>query len=190
MTRERTLLLGAAVLVAAGCAAVPIASWAEASQQRPLSRLSNTGRTVAAAQTAFARQTGVHRVSLLAVRGGRAYYKLDANGNCFGSGPAADVGQLGSVDCPRGPFPTADRPVLDFSIYEVTDRGSRDFSVFRAEGFAADGISSVAFLRPNGKIAFTVAVHENVFATTGVPKGLIKGLAAFDGSGKEVWRSP
>ena len=189
MTRERVLLLSAAVLVAAG-AAVPIASWAEASGQSPLSRLSNSGRTVAAGQTAFARQAGVRSVSLLAVRGGRAYYKVDANGTCFGAGPAADVGQLGSVDCPRGPFPTADRPVLDFSIYEVTDRGSRDFSLFRAEGFAADGISSVAFLRPNGKVAFAVPVHGNVFATTGVPKGPIKGLAALDASGKEVWRSP
>jgi hypothetical protein len=189
MTRERALLLGAAVLVAA-CAVVPIASWAEASQRSPLSRLSNGGRAVAPAQTASARGAGVRHVSLLAVRGGRAYYKVDANGTCFGAGPAADVGQLGSVDCPRGPFPTADRPVLDFSIYEVTDRGGRDFSLFRAEGFAADGVGSVAFLRPNGNVAFTVPVHENVFATTGVPKGPINGLAALDGSGKEVWRSP
>ena len=189
MTRERALLLGAAVLIAV-CAVVPLASWAEASQQRPLSRLSNSGRTVAPAQNAFARRAAVHHVSLLALRGGRAYYKVDANGTCFGAGPAADVGQLGSVDCPRGPFPTADRPVLDFSVYEVTDRGSRDFSLFRAEGFAADGVSAVAFLRPNGKVAFTVPVHANVFATTSVPRGLIKGLAALDGSGKEVWRSP
>jgi hypothetical protein len=189
MTRERALLLSAAVLVAV-CTAVPIASWAEASQRGTLSRLSNSGRAIAPAQTGFARRAGVRRVSLLAVRGGRAYYKVDANGTCFGAGPAADVGQLGSVDCPRGPFPTADRPVLDFSIYEATDRGSRDLSLFRAEGFAADGVSSVAFLRPNGKVAFTVPVHTNVFATTAVPRGLIKGLAALDGSGKEVWRSP
>jgi len=189
MTRERALLLGAAVLIAA-CAVVPLASWAEASQQSSLSRLSNSGRAVAPAQNAFSRRAAVHHVSLLAVRGSRAYYKVDANGTCFGAGPAADVGQLGSVDCPRGPFPTTDRPVLDFSVYEVTDRGSRDFSLFRAEGFAADGVSTVAFLRPNGKVAFTVPVHGNVFATTAVPKGLIKGLAALDGSGKEVWRSP
>lgn len=189
MSRERALLLGAAVLVAA-CALVPLASWAEASQQSPLARLSNSGREVPARQTAFARRAAVHHVSLLAVRGARAYYTVDANGACFGAGPAAAVGELGSVDCPRGPFPTADLPVLDFSIYEMTDRGSRDFSLFRAEGFAADGVSSVAFLRPNGRVAFTVPVHGNVFATTAVPKGQIKGLAALDGSGKEVWRSP
>jgi hypothetical protein len=189
MTRERALLLGAAVLVAA-CAVVPLASWAEASQQSPLSRLSNGGRAVAPAQTAFARQAAVRRVSLLAVRGSRAYYKVDANGSCFGAGPASDVGALGSLDCPRGPFPSTDRPVLDFSVYEATDRGSRDVSLFRAEGFAADGVSAVAFLRPNGEVAFTVPVHGNVFATTAVPRGPIKGLAALDGSGKEVWRSP
>jgi hypothetical protein len=189
MTRERALLLGAAILVVA-CAVVPLASWAEASQQSPLSRLSNHGRAVAAAQTGFARRAEVRAVSLLAVRDGRAYYKVDANGTCFGAGPAAVVGELGSVDCPRGPFPTADRPVLDFSIYEVTDRGSRELTLFRAEGFAADSISAVAFLRPNGQVAFTVPVHGNVFATTAVPRGPIKGLAALDGSGKEVWRSP
>ena len=189
MTRERVLLLGAAALIAA-CADVPLASWAEASQESPLSRLSYTGRSVAPPQNAFARWAAVHHISLLAVRGSRAYYKVDANGTCFGAGPATDVGQLGSVDCPRGPFPTTDRPVLDFSVYEVTDRGSRDFSLFRAEGFAADGVSAVAFLRPSGKVALTVPVHGNVFATTAVPKGPIKGLAALDGNGKEVWRSP
>jgi hypothetical protein len=189
MTRERLLLLGAAVLIAA-CAVVPLASWAEASRQSPLARLSNGGRAVPVAQTAFARRARVERVSLLAVRGGRAYYEVDADGTCFGAGPAADLGALGSVDCPRGVFPAADRPVLDFSIYETTERGSRDLALFRAEGFAADGVSAVAFLRPNGKVALTVPVHGNVFATTAVPKGSIKGLAALDGSGKEVWRSP
>ena len=189
MSRERALLLGAAVLVAA-CAVVPLASWAEASRQGPLARLSNSGHTVASAQTAFARRAAVRSVSLLAVRGARAYYKVDANGTCFGAGPAADVGVLGSVDCPRGPFPTADRPVLDFSIYEVTDRRSRDYTLFRAEGFAADGVGAVAFLRPSGEVAFTVPVHGNVFAATSVPKDQIKSLAALDGSGKEVWRSP
>src|SRR5262245_27907457 len=164
MTRERALLLGAAVLIVA-CVVVPLASWADASPQSPLARLSNSGRSVAVTQTAFATHARVRRLSLLAVRGARAFYKVDANATCFGAGPAADVGELASVDCPRGPFPAADRPVLDFSIYEVADRGSRDVSLFRAEGFAADGVSSVAFLRPNGKVAFTVPVRGNVFAT-------------------------
>jgi hypothetical protein len=189
MSRERALLLGAATLVVA-CAVVPLASWAEASRQGPLARLSNSGRTVAPGQTTFARHAAVRSISLLAVRGARAYYKVDANGTCFGAGPAAAVGALGSVDCPRDPFPTADRPILDFSIYELTDRGSRDYTLFRAEGFAADGVGAVAFLRPNGKVAFTVPVHENVFAATSVPRGQIKGLAALDRSGEEVWRSP
>jgi hypothetical protein len=190
MSRERALLLGAAVLVVAGVV-VPLASWAEASEPSPLSRLSNSGRSVPTGKNELARWTHARRVSLLAVRGGRAYYKVDADGVCFGAGSAAAVGDVASLDCPHGPFPTADRPVLDFSVYELTDRDSRNFSVFRAEGFAADGVGSVAFLRPNGKVAFTVAVHANVFAATApVPGGPIKGLAALDGSGREVWRSP
>jgi hypothetical protein len=189
MTRERKFLVVAALL-AAVCAATVIATRTEASGQGALSRLSNEGRTVDVARSAFARQTGVRQASLLAVRAGRAYYRLDSDGTCFGAGPAAQIGELGSVDIPLGPFPTSERPVLDFSVYEGTARGSRELSLYRAEGIVADGVSAVAFLRPNGNVALKVPVSRNVFSATSVPKGPIKGLAALDSSGRELWRSP
>jgi hypothetical protein len=189
MTGQRKFLVVAALLGAA-CGATVIATRTEASGQGALSRLSNEGRAVDVARSAFARQTGVRQASLLAVRAGRAYYRLDNDGTCFGAGPAAQIGELGSVDCPRGPFPTSDRPVLDFSVYEGTTRGSRELSLYRAEGIAADGVSAIAFLRPNGNVALKVPVSQNVFFATSVPRGPITGLAALDSSGRELWRSP
>jgi hypothetical protein len=189
MTRQRKFLAVAALLAAA-CAATVIATRTEASGQGALSRLSNAGRTVDVSHSAFARQTGARRASLLAVRAGRAYYRLDGDGTCFGAGSAAAIGDLGSVDCPRGPFPTSDRPVLDFSVYETSTRGSRELSLYRAEGLAADGVSAVAFLRPSGQVALKVPVTRNVFSATSVPHGTIAGLAALDSAGQELWRSP
>jgi hypothetical protein len=188
MKRERLLLLAAAVLAAAG-AATAIATRGDASGQSALSRMSNNGRIVDVAHSPLARRAGVQRGSLLVVRAGRAYYRLDGGGTCFGTGPAADIGDLGSVDCPRGPFPTSDRPVLDFSVYETTERGTRELSLYRAEGIAADGVSAVAFLRPNGKVALKVPVDRNVFSSTSVPHGPVKGIAALDAAGRELWRS-
>ena len=80
--------------------------------------------------------------------------------------------------------------MFDFSVYEADVRGSRDLSLYRAEGFAADGVAAVAFLRPNGSVALRVPVRGNVFSATAVPRGPIRGVAALDAAGKEVWRSP
>jgi hypothetical protein len=189
MTRERKFLAVAALLAAASAATV-IATRTEASEQGALSRVSNAGRTVDVSQSAFARQTGARRASLLAVRAGRAYYRLESDGTCFGTGSADALGDLGSVDCPRGPFPTSERPVLDLSVYEATIRGSRELSLYRAEGIAADGVSAIAFLRPNGQVALKVPVSRNVFSATSVPRGPIAGLAALDANDRELWRSP
>ena len=173
MSRERALLFcspdrgvraGAARLVG------------EASRQRPLARLSNGGREVPARQTAFARRAAVHHVSCVGTAA--AYYRFDrATGPASVQGrrqPSANSGawtvRAGLPDCR-----SSSSRLLDL---RGDGRGTRDVSLFRAEGFAADGVSSVAFLRPNGKVAFTVPVHGNVFATTAVPKGPIKGLAA------------
>jgi hypothetical protein len=188
MRRERTLILAAALIAAASTATV-IATRTDASGGGELARLSTEGQSVDVGRSPFARQAGVHSASLLTVRSGRAYYRLDGVGTCFGVGPAAQIGELGGVDCPRGPFPTSDRPVLDFSIYEAAVRGSRDLSLYRAEGIAADGVSAVAFLRPDGAIALKVPVSRNVFSATSVPHGPIKGIAALGASGQELWRS-
>jgi hypothetical protein len=187
--RRRGILLAVTLLAAAAVATV-IATRTDASGRGALARVSNPGRSVDLAGTPFARAAGVRRGALLAVRGGRAYYRLDGAEACFGTGPAADVGEISGAECPRAEFPSPDRPVLDLSVYEVTTRGTRELSLFRAEGIAADGVSSIGFLRPNGKIALKVPVRGNVFSTSAVPSGAVKGLVALDASDQELWRSP
>jgi len=129
---------------------------------------------------------------VLAVRHGRALYRMQlANGTpCFGVGPAAALGTPGSVVCPHGGFPSSGDPVLDLSVYEGTRRDIRDFSLFRVEGIAADGVAAVHFLRPNGEVALSVPVSGNVYSAESVPKGSVAGFAAVDKDGKRLWRSP
>lgn len=128
---------------------------------------------------------------VLATRNGRVFYGLrTASGDpCFGVGSATDVGAPGSVVCRRG-FPSNGDPVLDLSVYEGTRHDAREFSLFRVEGFAADGVAAIQFFRPNGDVAMTVPVSRNVYSAPSIPRGPIAGFAAVDKDGKQVWRSP
>src|SRR5207253_611602 len=167
--RQWKLMLAVVLLVAAAVAAT-IATRTVASQKGALARLSNEGRRIAIQQGPIAGAVRVQHSSLLALRAGRALYLLEtAKGRCVGSGPAAEIGELGSVECPDGPFPTAQRPVLDLSVYESTTRERHEVSLFRIEGFAADGVAAIVFLRPNGRVAVTVPVRGNVFAAATAP---------------------
>jgi hypothetical protein len=155
-------------------------------------RLSNTGRPVTALRGLVVRTAHIGDGHLLATRAGRALYRLDrANAApCFGVGPADDVGNIDSATCTRGRFPTAGHPLLDFSVYEGTRHDVRELSLYRVEGLAADGVAAVEFLRPNGKVALSVPVSANAYATSAVPSGPVAGYAAVDGAGKRLWRSP
>jgi hypothetical protein len=189
MSRRRVLTV-AAVTVLAVIAAVVAATRSGASERDALSRLSNEGRQVALVDGNVWRRAGVGHVSLLATQGTRALYRLQANaGPCVGAGPADTPGKLGSVDCPRGPFPTAEQPVLDLSVYEATSHESHEVSLYRAEGVAADGVVTIAFLRPNGTVALKVPVHANVYEAGSIPPGPVASVVAYDAAGKELWRS-
>jgi hypothetical protein len=189
MSRRRALAL-AAVTVLAVIGAVAAATRSGASERGPLSRLSNEGRQVAVVRGAVWRHAGVGHASLLATRGTRALYRLESNaGPCVGAGPANAPGKLGTVDCPRGPFPTAALPVVDLSVYEATSHESREVSLYRAEGVAADGVATIAFLRPNGTVALKLPVTANVYEASAIPQGPIASVVAYDAAGKELWRS-
>jgi hypothetical protein len=191
MTRRTKLTLTVAAFLVATAAGSVLVTRTHASERAPLSRISNEGRHVAVERGSVWRSFGLRKASLLAVRGGRAIYGLESKGGpCVGAGPAQDPGKLGTVDCPRGPFPTSQRPVLDLSVYEGASHESHDVSLYRAEGVAADGVVSIAFLRPNGTIALKVPVTANVYEAGATPGGPVAGLVAYDASGKELWRSP
>jgi hypothetical protein len=191
MTTKRKLTLLAVTLLVAVAVGTIVAARPHASERAALSRLSNQGRQVHVQRAPVWRRVGIRDVSLLAVRGARAIYLLESKGGpCVGGGPADEPGNLGTVDCPRGPFPTSQRPVLDLSVYEGTRRDSRDLTLYRAEGVAADGVASIGFLRPNGSVAMRLPVTANVYAAGAGPGGPVVGIVAFDASGKELWRSP
>jgi hypothetical protein len=189
MTTSPKLIIAGAVIAAAATATV-IATQGNAS--RDATKLSNTGRQQVEVRRVVIRSVPIRHGSLLAVRASRALYRLDRKDAepCFGVGPANDVGNVGAITCPRGGFPRAGEPVLDFSVYESTRHDVRDLSLFRIEGFAADGVAAVEFLRPNGSVAVKVPVAGNVYATTAVPEGPIAGFAAVDKAGKRLGQSP
>jgi hypothetical protein len=185
------LKLAVAVMVVGGAVVAGLlVTRGDASRDR--ATLSNTGGPAIGIRGLRMKAATIRRGHVLAVRHGRTFYRLSTVGGdpCFGVGFANDVGSPGSVDCPRGGFPSGGSPVLDFSVYEGTRHDVRELSLFRIEGFAADGVAAVEFFRPNGSIALTVPVSGNVYTAARVPKGPISGFAALDKDGKRVWRSP
>jgi hypothetical protein len=186
-TRKVTVAL---VLVAAAVATGVAVTRGDAS--RDVAALSNRGGPTIAVRGLRLGVTRITSGNVLGIRNGRALYRLNrASGDpCFGVGPSTDIGNPGSVVCPRGGFPTSGSPVLDFSVYEGARHDAREFSLYRVAGLAADGIAAVEFLRPGGALALRVAVSGNVYATTSVPKGPVAGFVAVDKDDKRVWRSP
>jgi hypothetical protein len=189
MTAARKLAIAGLLLVGATATAAFALRTDAASDGM---RLSNAGRHVTALRGLVVRTAHVRDGHLLTTRAGRALYRLDrANAApCFGVGPSDDVGSIDAATCTRGRFPTTGHPLLDFSVYEGTRRDVRELSLYRVEGLAADGVGFVEFLRPNGKVALSVPVSANAYATSAVPSGPVAGYAAVDKAGKRLWRSP
>lgn len=189
MNAKLKLTLALLVLVGAVAASV-LVTRGDASRDR--ARLSNRGGPSIAIRGLRMKLAPIRTGNVLAVRHGRALYTLRlANGApCFGAGPASQIGAPGSVICPKGGFPSSGAPVLDFSVYESTRHDLKEFSLFRVEGFAADGVAAVQFFRPNGDVALSVPVAGNVYSSATVPQGPIAGFSAVDKEGKRLWRSP
>jgi hypothetical protein len=193
MKTSRRRLIGAVVLIVAAIAVAGALGHDSGSSYAKLSRFSTGGQpiTLARKEARVARLMGADAVFLLARRADRAYYRITGSqGTCFGAGPAEKVGFITGEACPAGSFPTRGRPVLDYSVYEAMSHDrSGGLSLYRAEGFAADGVASVAFLRPNGEVALRIPVRGNVFSAAAPPRGPVAVLVAYDSTGQEVWRS-
>ena len=188
MSAKQKVVLVSLLAVAAIVAGVLVT---RGDASRDAASLSNRGGPAIAIRGLRMKLATIRTGNVLARRHDRVFYRLAAvNGEpCFGVGFATDVGSPGSVVCQRG-FPSSGNPVLDLSVYEGTRHDAKEFSLFRVEGFAADGVAAVEFFRPNGQVALTVPVSGNVYSAASVPKGPIAGFAAVDKQGKRVWRSP
>lgn len=188
MSGRMKLVLALFVVAGAAVAGVLVT---RGGASRDTAAVSNHGGPRIAIRGLRMKSAAIRAGRVLATRNGRVFYGLTtvSGDPCFGVGVAADVGAPGSVVCQRG-FPSSGSPVLDFSVYEGTRHDAKEFSLFRVEGFAADGVAAIRFFRPNGDIALTVPVSGNVYSAASIPRGPIAGYAAVDKDGKQVWRSP
>jgi hypothetical protein len=184
MSKHTLLMLVVLSAIAVSLAIAVAVRGAHGSSRAGLSGLSNHGVRVTASSGAR-RAFRVESVRLLAVREGRAFYELDtADGRCFGVGSASRLGDPGGEVCPRGgPFPSASRPTLDFSVYEGRSADRDDMRLFRIEGFAADGVAAVGIANRAGQVGLRVPVSNNVYVLSPVPPGLTGAIVALDGGG-------
>lgn len=184
---SRRMLLTLALLCGVGAAAaVAFAVRGAHGSGRPdLVRVSNRGVRIAASRgTRHAFHSA--SVHLLAARDGRAFYELDTtDGQCFGVGSSGDLGDVGGEVCPRGPapFPSAARSTLDFSVYEGQSPDRDGMTLYRIEGFAADGVAAVGITNRAGHVALRVPVDNNVYVLSHVPPGLTGEIVALDAAG-------
>lgn len=186
MSRRMLLIVLAVCGIASSLAVAILVRSAPGSSRADLFRFSVHGRRFTpsrGARSAFRVQTG----RLLAVRDGRAFYELDtADGQCFGVGSATSIGDPGGEACPREPFPSAARPTLDFSVYEGHAAARDDLTLYRIEGFAADGVAAVGVLNRAGHLALRVPVSDNVYALSHLPPGLSGVVVALDAGGSVI----
>jgi hypothetical protein len=133
------------------------------------------------------RRTGYQdkQVSLLRTAGDRSYYRLeDTDRTCYGSGPASERGKLGVLVCPSQSFPSAEMPLLDFSVLEAT-RANAQPRLVRVEGIAADGVADVVLLDSDGGEVGRQPVSGNVYRFDSVPASA-RVVAAEDSDGDTV----
>lgn len=121
----------------------------------------------------------------IAVRDGRVYFAADRAGGgfCGAVGRTGDSRLFGSILCSPD-FPSASRPILDRSAFIGPPAEPR---VTRLEGFAADGVASVAVLTAGGDVAAVTPVEHNVYLRTeDLPDERVAGIVALAPSGEVI----
>ena len=134
----------------------------------------------------------------IAIRGNRVFFVADRSGGglCISIADVDDPDVLGSIGCSPD-FPSAERPIFDESrihLRAVYDRKGRfhgleePLTVLRLEGFAADGVASVALLMPDGGIEALTPVEDNVYyRIDDLPTEPIAGIVALDAEGHRIY---
>lgn len=172
----RRLLVIIVLGVAASVVALVVSRAATSSGRPALARFSTHGRSV---------RVNGHDGHLIATRDGQAFYRYD---NCYAVGPADRIGTLGGEACiATGAFPSSGHPLLDMSVYESTSRDrNADMTLYRIEGFAADGVPAIGVLNRAGKVGLRVPVADNIYALTHMPPGLTGSIVPLDAGGTPI----
>jgi hypothetical protein len=164
-----------------------------------LDRVSNSGKPYAAAlpegkalERVSAGGFDLSGIRIMGERNGRAFYRIDAE--CFGTGPAMLARQpLGTIVC-TPEFPSSARPILDLTVFQGsgTNGESRptNLTVYRSEGFAADGVARVAFVDDGGAVVAESPVIDNTYSFDAVPERENLRIMAFSTTGARIFEQP
>ena len=184
-TRRRVLIAA----LAAAAIAVPAAAFA--GDVAGLFGFSTRGEPVATGETPFARVTALNAalqelgfpstMQLLARRDAVSFYGARRGDGtfCFAVDSAAGQGVGCDTGSPAGAaFPSAQRPIIDFSRFSGGER---------LVGFAADGVATVALVDASGATIATAPVIDNAYANVNPPAGAA-GVVALDAEGTVVYR--
>lgn len=130
-------------------------------------------------------------VAALGTRGGRAYYRIKntSGPDCYAVGPAAmntDY-RLGQIECAPD-FPSAARPILDFTVVMGGLRPDQPAHVFRSEGIAADGVADVGVLTPDGQLVDVHPVVNNIYSIVTPTSRDVSELVARDANGTVIYK--
>jgi hypothetical protein len=202
--RSKTLSIALAALALAGCGSVQREG--PSTQHLPadpgaLNRVSSAGKPYQAATLPRDQRVlqlladdglEIARILIMGRRDGRAFYRIGAE--CFATGPALPTTySFSQIGCSPG-FPTAARPILDFTVFHAPGAGDkgrpRTLSVYRSEGFAADGVARVAFIDGTGAVVAETAVVDNTYSFDPPPSGENLRIAAFSTSGERIFEQP
>ena len=187
--RRSTPRVVLAAAVAATAISVPLAAFA--GDLSGLFRFSTQGQPVATSETSFARVTALNAalqelafpptMQLLDEREGVSFYGARRRDGrfCF----AVESGAGRAVGCDNGSpsgaaFPSAQRPIIDFSRFS---------GGARLVGFAADGVAEVALFDASGVRIASAPVVDNVYADVNPPAGAA-GVEALDAHGAVIYR--
>jgi hypothetical protein len=134
----------------------------------------------------------------IATRGGRAFFVADRSGGglCTSIADVDDPDVIGSIGCSPD-FPSPARPIFDHSLFrarQVFDKHGRfrglsePLTATRFEGFAADGVPTVALVTVDGDMEAVTAVENNVYLWTDeLPSEPIAAIVALDAQGNRIY---
>lgn len=128
-------------------------------------------------------------VTRLGVRGARVIYEVanTAGSNCYAAGNAQPTGEtLGQVECVPG-FPSAENPIVDFTVVDGGIPSAPAVHVYRAEGVAADEVAAVGFQTSDGRLVGVTPVVHNLYESTAPPVDVVTKLVALDANNSIIW---
>jgi hypothetical protein len=185
---------GMALRMSLALPVVVLATAAAAAQGRTdrleLSTITNSGHVVleidARMRTELRHANASTRAMVMAVRHEKTFVEFGrtGKGNCFGIKRRAAT--RFSFTCWTD-FPSPAHPILDESVFGA-DLGE-PIHLIEAQGFAADGVASIAVEDAAGTVLSQTPVIDNVYSLETFSKSGVR-LIAFDAAGRVVFAVP